>query len=106
MPINNHQKKLLRNIGHTLKPIVTVAGNGLTDRVLQEIQRALGDHELIKIKLAITERQQRSEMINRICHITRAEAVQVIGKTALLYAPAATPNIKLSNVNMHRSALL
>ena len=106
MPINNHQKKLLRNIGHTLKPVVTVAGNGLTDRVLQEIRRALSDHELIKIKLAIIERQQRSEIINRICHLTRAETVQVIGKTALLYAPAGTPNINLSNINIHRSALL
>ena len=106
MPINNHQKKLLRNIGHTLKPVVTVAGNGLTERVLQEIRRALSDHELIKIKLAIIDRQQRSELINDICHLTRAEAVQSIGKTTLLYLPAATPNIKLSNVHIYRSALL
>lgn len=106
MSINNHQKKLLRSIGHTLKPIVTVAGNGLTDRVLQEIRRALSDHELVKVKLAIIDRQQRSATINRICHLTQAEAVQAVGKTALLYSPAAEPNIKLSNVNIHRSALL
>ncbi|MDP4918106.1 MAG: YhbY family RNA-binding protein, partial [Haliea sp.] len=38
--------KQLRAIGHKLKPVVTVAGNGLSDNVLQEVQRALGDHEL------------------------------------------------------------
>ena len=45
--------KQLRTIGHKLKPIVTVAGNGITDGVVNELERALTDHELIKIKLAV-----------------------------------------------------
>ena len=102
MTINSHQKKQLRNIGHKLKPIVTVASNGLTDGVLREIQRALNDHELIKIKLAIIDRKQRKSIIASICDNTRAEIAQLIGKTALLYLPALKPNIKLSNV--HRAS--
>lgn len=105
MTINNHQKKQLRNIGHKLKPIVTVAGNGLTDTVLKEVQRAFNDHELIKIKLAIIDRQQRKDTIASICQRTQAEIVQAIGKIVLLYLPAPEPNTKLSNVNSHRAVL-
>ena len=106
MTINNRQKKQLRNTGHKLKPIVTVAGNGLTDTVLKEIKRALNDHELIKIKLAIIDRQQRQEIAVNIRRHTQSEIVQVIGKMILLYLPAREPNKKLSNVNSHRAGLL
>ena len=44
-------KKHLRRLGHNLKPIVTIANKGLTDSVNAEIERALTDHELIKIKV-------------------------------------------------------
>jgi RNA-binding protein len=106
MTINNRQKKQLRNIGHKLSPIVTVAGNGLTDAVLKEIQRALNDHELIKIKLAIIDRHQRQDIVANIRQHTQVEIVQMIGKIALLYLPALEPNTKLSNVNGHRTELL
>ena len=50
MALSQDRKKALRTIGHKLNPIVTVAGNGLSENVLIEIDRALEDHELIKIK--------------------------------------------------------
>ena len=49
----------LRAIGHKLKPVVTVAGNGLSDAVRLELDRALEDHELIKVKLAVGDRSAR-----------------------------------------------
>ena len=55
-----HDIKQLRAIGHKLKPVVTVAGNGLTDAVYAELERALSDHELIKIKLAVGSREARA----------------------------------------------
>ena len=51
MTSSNEDKKHLRRLGHNLKPVVTVAGNGLSENVSAEIARALNDHELIKIKL-------------------------------------------------------
>ena len=79
MVINNRHKKQLRSIGHKLKPVVIVAGNGLTDTVLEEIQRALNDHELIKVKLAIVDRQQRQHpkgpTPHRVQQLGRSRAV-------------------------------
>ena len=58
----NQDIKQLRAIGHKLKPVVTIAGNGLTDGVCAELERALGDHELIKVKLAAGSRETRAAL--------------------------------------------
>ncbi|MCB1707517.1 MAG: YhbY family RNA-binding protein, partial [Halioglobus sp.] len=69
----NQDIKQLRAIGHKLKPVVTVAGNGLTEGVFAEIERALGDHELIKIKLAVGSRETRAAVITEVCDRAKAE---------------------------------
>ena len=56
MPLSPDRKKQYRSLGHNLNPVVTVAGNGLSDAVLEELNRALDDHELIKVKLMIVDR--------------------------------------------------
>ncbi|MCF5260803.1 YhbY family RNA-binding protein, partial [Pseudomonas sp. PA-5-4A] len=59
MPLTQEQKKQYKSIGHHLKPVLIVADNGLTEGVLAELERALGDHELIKIKVNILDREAR-----------------------------------------------
>ncbi|MFK7977668.1 MAG: YhbY family RNA-binding protein [Halioglobus sp.] len=90
--------KQLRAIGHKLKPIVTIAGNGLSETVLAELHRALKDHELIKIKLAVGSREARAETIQKACEQTGATLVQSIGNTALLVLRSKKPDPKLSNL--------
>jgi len=91
-------KKRFRAIGHNLKPIVTIGGKGLSDNVIAELDRALHDHELIKVKVAIGERDERAEAMQEVCETLKAELVQSIGKMALLYRAADKPNPKLSNL--------
>ena len=93
MPFTATQKKQYRTIGHNLNPIVTIAGNGLSESVLNELNRALDDHELIKVKLAITDRLARQETIQTLCNVCKAELIQEIGKVALIFRPARTPKI-------------
>lgn len=98
MAISNDLRKQYRSIGHALKPIVTIAGNGLSEGVLMELNRALDDHELIKVKLAITDRELRKQTIAEVCQKAAAENIQEIGKVVLIYREAKRPNLKLSNV--------
>ncbi|MEX2489183.1 MAG: ribosome assembly RNA-binding protein YhbY [Pseudomonadales bacterium] len=95
--ISQTERKRFRAIGHHLKPIVTVASKGVTDSVIQEIDRALRDHELIKIKVS-AERDERKVVIQTLLETTKAELVQQIGATALLYRPAEEPDPGLSNL--------
>lgn len=99
--LSNAQKKYLRTIGHGLKPIVTVADKGLSEAVLTEIERAIGDHELIKIKLVVADRALRSEIIDQICQQCDAVQVQAIGKIVLIYRKNNKPNPRLSNILRH-----
>lgn len=98
MPISIDRKKQFRTIGHKLNPIVTVAGNGLSPNVVAELNRALDDHELIKVKLAIPEREDRKELVAELVQLPNVELIQEIGKVVLLYRPNKKPNPKLSNI--------
>ena len=49
--LNTQQKKSLRGIAHHLDPVVAVSERGLSEGIVEETERALRDHELIKIKV-------------------------------------------------------
>ena len=51
MPLSITEKKRFRQIGHQLNPVVMLGGQGLTEGVMAEIDRALEDHELIKVRI-------------------------------------------------------
>lgn len=98
MPLTADRKKHLRTLGHPLKPVVTVAGKGLSEAVMAELERALEDHELIKVAVRSDDREQRRSLAQAVCERTGAELVQAIGKIILIYRAAREPNPRLSNL--------
>ncbi len=102
MALTNEQKKHFKSIGHHLKPVLIVAENGLTEGVQAELDRALNDHELIKVQFRITERDDRRAVIDELSKIGRCEVVQIIGKMALVYRKNPKPNKNLSNVHRYQ----
>ncbi len=73
MALTQEQKKQFKSIGHHLKPVLIVAENGLTEGVLAELERALNDHELIKVKLALAERDDRRALLDELCAQSRSD---------------------------------
>ncbi len=65
--------------------MVLMGSAGLTPAVLDEIHRALDDHELIKVRIVAEDRAQRETVIHTICQESGASLVQAIGKIALLF---------------------
>ncbi len=98
MSLTTDQKKRLRTRTHTLNPIVMVGGNGLTENVQLEVDRALEDHELIKVKFAVGDRDLKRELIKELVTVVEAELVQEIGNVAVLFRASDEPNPKLSNL--------
>ena len=90
--------KRLRAIGHTLRPLVTVSSKGLSANILAEIQRALHDHELIKVAVKMADREAKKATVAAICEHCGAQLVQTVGHIALLYKKAVEPNPRLSNI--------
>ena len=83
--LTDQQKLHLRRLGHSLKPVVLMGSAGLTDAVMAEIDQALDDHELIKVKVVADDREQRRAHIEAICRQADAGLVQAVGKMALLF---------------------
>lgn len=83
--LTSNQKRHLRGLAHPLKPVVMLGGKGLTETVLAEIERALNDHELIKVKLNPGDRDQRQQDLQQIQASTNAVAIQRVGNVASLY---------------------
>ena len=100
--LNQKLKKKFRGIGHGLKPVVTIAGNGLSEKVLAELNRALDDHELIKIRV-VGDREERSRVIKELALLASTEVVQTIGGVALLYRPSREPKPGLSTIQRANS---
>ena len=98
-------KKQLRAIGHHLKPVVIIAGEGLSENVLAETNRALNDHELIKVKIAEDDREVRQKTAKILCEKTGSELILSIGKIALILRKNSKPNPKTSNLVRHLAEL-
>ncbi len=79
------ERKALKAKAHKLEPVVQIGAKGLTDEVVAEIDRALKAHELIKVRAATLEREEREKTLQAICVRSGAEAVQQVGKVFVLY---------------------
>lgn len=99
MSLSSAQRREYRAIAHNLKPIIIIGDKGLSEGLMQELDRALDDHELIKVKVASNDREARAEVITELCSQSGAELVQTIGKIAIVMRRAKQPNPKLSNLS-------
>lgn len=85
MKLTNKQKQYLKGLAHSLKPVVQLGGNGLTEGVLAEIDNALNHHELIKVKVPTDDRDEKALIMDAIIRETDAQKLQVIGHVMIMY---------------------
>ena len=85
MDLSERQRKYLRGLGHALNPVLLIGQHGVTPAVIAEANRALHDHELIKVKFRGAERDARDDGLAQLATATDSVLVQRIGHTALYY---------------------
>jgi len=101
MQLDNETIKRLKSIGHELKPIVMIGNKGITPAISEEIDRALTDHELIKVKLPAGSKYERDIVSTEIATTANANVIHTIGRMALLLRQNPNANPKLSNLARH-----
>ncbi len=79
------QIRYLKGLCHQLNPVVTVANKGLNENVIEEIERTIDHHELIKIKIRDGDSAQRKLIATQIVDQVKATLIQKIGMTACFY---------------------
>jgi len=85
MSLSETQKRHLKKLAHSMKPVVMVGQHGVSEGVLEETGLALLAHELIKMRVSAGDRDERDKMIAEIVDHTQAELVQRIGNVAVLF---------------------
>jgi RNA-binding protein len=60
---------------------------GLTDGVVNELERALTDHELVKVQARVGERDARNQVLEELAVRTASTLVQRIGHVGVFYRP-------------------
>jgi RNA-binding protein len=85
MTLTEKQKKHLRRLAHSLSPVVMLGSAGLTDGVVAEMDRALADHELVKVSARVGARQARDLALDTLAARTASALVQRIGHVGVFY---------------------
>ena len=87
MTLTPKTRQTLKAKAHKLKPIVMIGSNGFSDAVKNEVDRALTDHELIKIRISTQDREAKNAIYHAVCEACNAQPVQLIGNIAVIYRP-------------------
>jgi RNA-binding protein len=84
--LTSKQRAHLRSLAHSLKPILQVGKEGVTEEVAASVADAFQNRELLKVKVLesapVDARDAAGELAERVAG---AHVVQVIGRTVALY---------------------
>jgi len=83
--LTGKQKRFLRAQAHHLTPIFQVGKGGVTQNMTQQIAEALEARELIKVSILQNCEYDKHEVAESLARGARAELVQLIGHTVVLY---------------------
>ena len=87
LTLTARERARLKARAHHLEPIVRVGQAGLSDAFIAEVDRALADHELIKVRIDGGGRDQRRAVADEVCARTQAARVQSVGKVVVIFRP-------------------
>ena len=98
MTLTGKQKNYLRGIAHNLNPIVMIGSKGLTETVMNEIELALENHELVKVKLPSNSKSEKVALLAQITGQSSSEPVQLIGRVGVIYRANKEPKITVPSI--------
>lgn len=87
MPLTASQRRYLRGLAQSLKPVITIGNKGVTPSLLEELGTSLDHHELLKVRLSGGDRETREAEIESLLAASQAELVHRVGHVAALYRP-------------------
>ncbi len=101
--LSGKQLQQLKALAHHLEPLVFVGKNGLTENVVDEIERALNDHELIKLKFK-DFKDEKKALSKKIAQTTRCLQVALVGNIATFYREQPDPKKRKVSLSKKPSA--
>lgn len=83
--LTGKQKRFLRSKAHHLNPIFQVGKGGVNENLIKQVDDALEARELLKVSVLQNCDEDRDTVAQSLSKGARAELVQIIGNTIVLY---------------------
>jgi RNA-binding protein len=92
--LTTKQRSALRSKANTLKPLVTIGKEELSESVISEIADVLFSHELVKVAALKSCTTSARQMCDEVCQRLDADAVQCVGNRFVVYKFSDKKDIK------------
>ncbi|MET3616652.1 RNA-binding protein [Peptoniphilus olsenii] len=83
--LTGKQRSFLKGLANTRNPLLQVGKEGINDGLLEQLNKLLEDHELVKIKVLQNSPVEVDEIVDKIIESTDSEFVQMIGSKLTIY---------------------
>lgn len=91
-PLTAAERKQLRGLSHALHALVQVGKAGLSPGVLRQLEQALTDHELVKVRfLEGPDRATKQALCSAITDATGAALAGLVGHVAIFFRQQPDP---------------
>lgn len=78
-------RRALRGHGHHLSPIVQIGKGGASPAVMKQVEQALADHELVKLRVDADSPEDRFAVADALAELPGVNVVQIVGRSILIY---------------------
>ena len=92
--LNSKQRAKLRSLASTFDPMVMIGKDGLTDNILEQIDRQLFAHEMVKISVLDGADKPAKEYLHEVAAALNAEEVCSIGRKFVVYKMSNKKGLK------------
>ena len=100
--LKGFQKRFLRGLAHSLKPVVFVGQKGFTQSLADAMDDALDHHELVKVKFVeFKEKEKKLALIKQIEKSVPCEMVGLVGHIATFFRQQSDPEKRKISLPKH-----
>ena len=97
--LTGFEKRFLRGLAHSLKPLVYVGQRGITRSLIDAMNDALDHHELVKIKfLEVKDKEKKLALVRQIELSVAGQMVGMVGHMATFYRQQPDPQRRRINL--------
>ena len=90
LELSARKRKFLRGLAHAEEPLVHLGKAGLTDAVAAQIDRALADHELIKVRY-VGGKEAKADLAAAIEERLACAEAGRVGHVSVFFRPQPDP---------------
>ena len=92
--LNSKQRARLRSLASNLETMVIIGKDGLTENVLDLIDKQLFAHEMVKISVLEGAEETAKDYLHKTAEVLKAEEVCSIGRKFVVYKMSNKKGIK------------